>query len=118
MLILMIFASRLLWPGLVTGNSQCPLLSGPSLKNVNYYPELKLILVKTSLDLAGNIKYSPPQYYLADRVSRQYSCLCQGCAGRVTRSDGVSYLRCQGCQTLQLRTELRAKYLTRHQGEG
>ena len=54
-----------------------PPLSGPSLKNVNYYPELKLILVKTSLDLAGNIKYSPPQCYLADIVSRQYSCLCQ-----------------------------------------
>ena len=54
-----------------------PPLSGPCLKNVNYYPELKLILVKTSLDLAGNIKYSPPKYYLADRVSRQYSCLCQ-----------------------------------------
>ena len=55
-----------------------PPLSGPCLKNVNYYPELKLILVKTSLDLAGNIKYSPPQYYLADRGSRQCSCLCQG----------------------------------------
>ena len=48
-------------------------------------------------------------------MSRQYSCLCQGCAWRVTRSDGESYLRCQGCQTLQLRTELRAKYLTRRQ---
>ena len=61
MLMLMIFASRLLLARLGTGNSQCPLLSGPSLKNVNYYPELKLILVKTSLDLAGNIKYSPPK---------------------------------------------------------
>ena len=59
----MIFASRSLlrWPVLllVTGNSQCPPSSLVWVwKTWIITPELKLILVKTSLDLAGNIKYS------------------------------------------------------------